>query len=123
MRLNSMQFNYPLRLDNTGRTLTVNPEDHIRQLIEQLLFTNQGERVNRPTFGSGIRQLIFAPNSDEISTATQFLIQGSLLQWLADSIIVQSVSVSSEESVLNISVKYIVKKNQQMQVSNFTYKG
>ena len=73
-----MQYNYPFRIDERGRTATVSEELHIRQLIEQVLFTAQGERVNRPNFGSGINELVFAPNNDELATATQFLVQGAL---------------------------------------------
>jgi uncharacterized protein len=118
-----MQFNYPLRIANNGRTEVINQDDHVRQLIEQVLFTNQGERVNRPTFGTGINQLIFSPLSDEIATATQFLIQGSLQQWLSDSITVKSVNVNSVDSTLNIIVQYTLKNDQQLQVSNLTYQG
>ena len=49
-----------------------------------MLFTAPGERVNRPDFGSGLLQLVFAPNSDELAGATQFLVQGALQQWLGD---------------------------------------
>lgn len=114
-----MQFSYPFRIDKNGRTATANDEEHIRQLIEQVLFTAQGERVNRPTFGSGINQLLFAPNSDELATATQFLIQGALQQWLGDLIIVESVDVRSEESTLAVSIQYIVRRDQQRHVQTF----
>ena len=66
-------------------------DDHIRDLIEQVLFTAPGERVNRPNFGSGLLQLVFAPNSDELAAATQFLVQGALQQWLGDLIQVEGV--------------------------------
>ena len=73
---------------------------HIRDLIEQLLFTNPGERVNRPEFGSGLGQLIFAPNSPELATAVQFLVQGALQQWLGDLIAVERVQVDAVDSAL-----------------------
>ena len=58
-----MQFNYPFSIDERGGIATVDEEKHICQMVEQVLFTAIGERVNRPTFGSGINQLVFAPNS------------------------------------------------------------
>lgn len=79
-----------------------------------------GERVNRPTFGSGINQLIFAPNNQELATATQYLIQGNLQQWLSDLIIVKAVNVRNDDSTLHISILYIIKKNQQQRVIDFT---
>ena len=63
-------------------------------MIEQILFTSPGERVNRPTFGSGTAQLVFAPNSDVLAAAQQQAVQAGLQQWLSDLIRVQSVTVS-----------------------------
>ena len=115
-----MQINYPFRIDGRGRTACTDPDAHIRDLVEQVLFTAPGERVNRPDFGSGLMQLVFAPNSDELATATQFLVQGALQQWLGDLIQVEAVEVLSEDSTLEVTVQYIVRRNQQRQVAQFT---
>ena len=115
-----MQINYPFRIDGRGRTASTDQDDHIRDLVEQVLFTAPGERVNRPDFGSGLMQLVFAPNSDELATATQFLVQGALQQWLGDLIQVEAVEVLSEDSTLNVTVQYIVRRNQQRQIAQFT---
>jgi phage baseplate assembly protein W len=114
-----MQIDYPFYLDSRGRTATADPDEHLRDLIEQVLFTNPGERVNRPTFGCGIMQLIFAPSSDELATATQFLIQGALQQWLGDLIQVNAVQVNSQDSTLEVSVQYTVRRNQSSQTATF----
>lgn len=116
-----MQFNYPFRIDEKGLTARVEEEEeHIHQLIEQVLFTIQGERVNRPTFGTNINQLVFAPNSDELAAATQFLVQGALQQWLGDLINVESVKVESEESTLRVSIEYSMRRNQERRTQTFT---
>ena len=115
-----MQINYPFRIDGRGRTASTDQDAHIRDLVEQVLFTTPGERVNRPDFGSGLMQLVFAPTSDELATATQFLVQGALQQWLGDLIQVEAVEVLSEDSTLNVTVQYIVRRNQQRQVAQFT---
>ena len=71
-------LDYPYHFDGRGRTAATSNDAHMRDLIEQVLFTAPGERVNRPDFGSGLMQLVFAPNSDELAAATQFLVQGAL---------------------------------------------
>ena len=114
-----MQIDYPFNLDSRGRTATADPGEHIRDLIEQVLFTNPGERVNRPTFGCGIMQLVFAPNSDELAAATQFLVQGALQQWLGDLIQVNAVQVNSQDSTLEVTVQYTVRRNQSSQTATF----
>ncbi len=115
-----MQIDYPFHLDAHGRTARTSDDDHIRDLIEQVLFTAPGERVNRPTFGTGLMQLVFAPNSDELATATQFLVQGALQQWLGDLIQVEAVQVASQESTLTVTVQYRVRRNQQRQTAQFS---
>src|SRR5436190_20654845 len=115
-----MEIDYPLRTDGRGRTAQADGDEHIRDLIEQVLFTTPGERVNRPTFGSGVMQLVFAPNSDELATAVQFLVQGALQQWLGDLIQVQDVGVEADDSTMRVAVTYLVLRNQQRQVAQFS---
>jgi phage baseplate assembly protein W len=115
-----MQNDYPYHFDSRGRTATTDQDDHIRDLIEQVLFTVPGERVNRPTFGTGLLQLVFAPNSDELATATQFLVQSALQQWLGDLIQVEAVAVENVDSTLRLTVQYTVRRTQQRQVAQFS---
>jgi len=118
-----MQLDYPYHFDSRGRTAETTDDDHIRDLIEQVLFTAPGERVNRPTFGSGVMQLVFAPNSDALASATQQLVQGALQQYLGDLIQVQAVIVQNDDSTLRIQIQYIVRRTQKAQVAQFTRGG
>lgn len=116
------EIDFPFHFDGRKRTADTSYEDHVRDLIEQVLFTAPGERVNRPTFGSGLLQLVFAPNSPEVAAATQFLVQGSLQQWLSDLIQVESVEVESHDSTLQVTVEYVIIKDQLRQVAEFSRK-
>ncbi len=99
-------LDFPFHIDGRGRSAETAEDDHIRDMIYQVLFTNPGERVNRPDFGCGIKQLVFMPNSDALATATQFLVQGSLQRWLDSVIQVESVDVEAVESELRVTVIY-----------------
>jgi phage baseplate assembly protein W len=99
-------LDYPFRVDGRGWVATTGDEDHLRDLIHQVLFTNPGERVNRPDFGCGLLQLVFMPNSDALAAATQFTVRGALDQWLGDLIEVQQVNVTSEDARLQVEVVY-----------------
>jgi len=118
-----MNVDFPFHFDPRGHTASTSDADHIRDLIEQILFTNPGERVNRPTFGSGLLQLVFAPNSAELAAATQFLVQGNLQQWLGDVIQVETVSVEAEDARLNVTVQYVIRQTQERQVAQFSKGG
>ena len=99
-------FDYPYHIDGRGRTAETDEDDHIRDLIHQVLFTNPGERVNRPDFGCGVGQLVFMPNSPALAAATQFLVQGSLTRWLDGVIAVQRVEVVALDNRLTVSVVF-----------------
>jgi phage baseplate assembly protein W len=112
-------IDFPLKLDRRGRTAATSDEDHVRDLIEQVLFTTPGERVNRPDFGCGLLQLVFSPNSNELAAATQYIVQGSLQQWLGDLIQVNSVAVENQDSTLRVHVSYTLRRTQQTRAAQF----
>jgi phage baseplate assembly protein W len=113
------QINYPFYIDSRGRVASPDYDEHIRQMIEQVLFTWTGERVNRPDFGTGLQQLIFAPNNGELAAATQFLVQGALEQWLGDLIELEAVEVENDDSQLTVTVQYIVKRTLERRLDEF----
>lgn len=114
--------NFPFEFDGRGRT--EDPmQDYVRQMVEQVLFTSPGERVNLPDFGSGLLQLPFAPNSLEMAAATQFTVQGALQKWLSDYIKVESVMATVDEAVLTVTVQYSLLDTGVSQVQTFIYGG
>jgi phage baseplate assembly protein W len=116
-----MDIDFPVRFDMRGRTaVAVSDDDHIRQMIEQVLFTAPGERVNQPTFGSGLLQMVFAPKSNELAAATQFLIQGALQQWLGDVIAVDTAVVDASDGQLTVTVQYVVRRTQERRTATLS---
>ena len=116
-------IDFPWHFDPDGRTATTDDDDHIRDMIEQLLFSSPGERVNRPDFGSGVLQLIFAPNSPELAAALQFAMRAALQRWLGDLIEVRDLSVSSDDSTLSIDVAYQIRSTAEVRTDTFTGGG
>ncbi|HEY7181482.1 MAG TPA: GPW/gp25 family protein [Blastocatellia bacterium] len=114
-----MNIDYPFHFDARGRAAATGDDDHIRDMIEQFLFTNSGERVNRPDFGSGLLQMVFAPNSPELAAALQFNMQAGLQQWLGDLIEVRSLEVTSDEARLRVDLQYVVRRTQQPRAATF----
>src|ERR1700712_3898220 len=116
-----MNLKFPIQFDQNGKTAGSTDDNHIRDMIEQVLFTAPGERVNRPSFGSGLLQLVFEPNSNELAATTQFLVQSSLQQWLGDLIEVNDVQIESQEASLTVSVVYVIRSTQQTGLATFTH--
>jgi phage baseplate assembly protein W len=111
---------FPYHVDGRGRTATTDADDHLRDLIEQVLFTAPGERVMRPDFGSGLLALVFEPGGPELVATTQHLVQGALQQELGHLIAVESVEVSQEDGVLTVSVSYVAMRTQQRASASFS---
>ena len=111
---------YPFAIDARGRTALTLSDDHIHQMIEQVLFTAPGERVNRPTFGCGIMQLLFAPNDTALAAAVNVTVQSSLQLWLGDLIEVAALDVTAEDAVLTVDLTYVVRQTQQRLTTRFT---
>ena len=116
-------LDFPFHIDGRGRSAETEEDDHIRDMIMQVLFTDPGERVNRPDFGCGLKQLVFMPNSDALATATQFLIQGSLQRWLEAVIKVESVEVEAVDSELRVSLVYSKRSGGGLRREVFTPAG
>ena len=114
---------FPYQFDGRGRTREGDEATWIRGLIEQVLFTAPGERVMLPDFGSGLRQLVFAPNSPELAATTQFLVQGALQQWLADLITVEAVEVRAVDAALSVTVQYVIRRTESRQREEFLQGG
>lgn len=114
-----MNIDFPLHFDSRGRTAATGDAEHVRDMIEQLLFTSPGERVNRPDFGSGLLQLVFAPNSPELAAALQFGMQAALQRWLGDVIDVGSLEVTSVDSTLRVDLAYTLRATGESRSESF----
>ncbi len=115
-----MNIDFPFHFDERKRTAETDGDEHIRDMIEQLLFTNPGERVNRPDFGSGLMQLVFAPNSPELAAALQYTLQAALQQWLGDLIEMQALEVASYDSTLTVTVQYLVRRTNESRLAQIS---
>lgn len=104
-----LHIDCPLGFDGRGRTATVGAPEHVRDMIEQVLFTAPGERVNRPDFGSGLLQLPFQPNRSDLISVLQFNVQAALQRWLGDLIDMHSVEIFSVDSTLRIVITYALR--------------
>jgi phage baseplate assembly protein W len=115
-----MNIAYPYKFDSRGRTATASWNDHVSDMIEQLIFTSPGERVNHPDFGSGLLQLVFAGNSPELAATVQFTLQAAIQLWLGDVVQVQSVAVLAVDSTLTVNLSYLIRVTNQEQTSIFS---
>jgi phage baseplate assembly protein W len=97
---------FPLRVTAQRRTALLDDDAYLRGLVEAVVFTRPGERVNRPDFGSGIDQLVFAPSGGELADATKALVHGALQRALGELLRVEDVTVEAVESTLRVTIVY-----------------
>lgn len=120
MRSPITSVRFPFAIDDRLGRLAQEPdyEAYIKQLIRQVLFTGQGERINRPTFGAGIRRLIFAPNSPATASLAQTLVYQSLTTWLGTVIRTDTVQVEANNERLTIAIAYTILARQEQRFLN-----
>jgi phage baseplate assembly protein W len=97
---------FPFRVGGNGRMATAGYPGHVRDMIEQLLFTTPGERVEQPDLGCGLADLVFAPSSPELASAVQAAAMGALQRWLGDVITVTALTVTADDATLDITISY-----------------
>jgi len=113
-----MDIDFPYHFDGRGRTATTDRDDHVRDMIEQLIFTNPGERVNRPDFGCGIRRMVFAPNSEVSASLAEVMIFEALKRWLDPAISVSDVRNNAVNERLEIRIAYVLKARGERRYLN-----
>lgn len=115
-----MHIAFPYQIGADGRSMAASDSEHVRDMIEMLLFTQPGERVMRPDFGSGLLQTVFAPNSVELAATMQLTVQAALSQWLGDLIELHGVEVRSDDATLRVGVKYRLRSTGEVVTDEFT---
>jgi len=117
-------IHYPIQIDAGLGTLAEENRyvAHITQLMRQVLLTNPGERINRPDFGCGVKQMLFAPNNEIAESLGKLTIVQALEHWLGSVIEVEHVELSSNEEKLEIHIHYTItalqtRKNLNLEIS------
>lgn len=116
-------WDFPARIDGSGRTAATTYDGHVRDLIEQVLFTTPGERVMRPDFGCGLLHQVFEPGGPDVAAATQYLAHSALERELGEVIVIDGLSVEARDAALVVTVSYVVRRTQAHQVAEFAAPG
>ena len=119
--MDKTSFGFPFKIGVDGRVASLTGDDNIRAKIIQVLFTSPGERVNMPEFGCGLRDLLFDPNNTILAATTEYTVRKSLERWLGNEVLVETVSVESEEENLVITIIYMRKDTLEQQAVKITF--
>lgn len=113
-------IHYPFAIDKGFGNLTEETDyrRHVEQMIKQVLFTNPGERINRPDFGCGIRRMVFAPNSDVTANLSQVIINQALERWMGNVIEINDVKLKAIDERLEITIVYLIRATQERRYLN-----
>ena len=101
-----IHIDFPYAIDQLGHTARTSWDNHRRDMLVQFLLTIQGERVNRPDFGTPLFRMCFEGNTHEIAEVIQFIAKAGLQRWLGQTIEIVELSVVPDESILMVDLKY-----------------
>ncbi|MFO0606341.1 MAG: GPW/gp25 family protein [Polyangiales bacterium] len=116
-----LNIDHPFHFDARGAAAETDDRDHLRDLIEQLLLTSPGERVNRPDFGCGLLRQVFEPNSPELAAAVQYTVMASLQRWLGDLVEPHAVEVAASDATLAVTVRFAVRRTGERREESFRW--
>ena len=116
-----MEIAFPIYIDREGILARTSHDLHIRQMIQLVLFTGPGERVNRPDFCCGLDRLVFDAAGNELITTTQSQVQSQLQRWLGELIQVETVDVEVQEAILTVTVRYRLILNGETREDRFQW--
>ena len=98
---------FPFRIGADGRTQQpLDADEHVRGEIIQLLLTNLAERPFIPSFGGGLRRLVFERNDEVTAGLAKALLSKALSRWLGHRVQVERLEVTAEQSTLAVDLRY-----------------
>jgi phage baseplate assembly protein W len=113
---------FPFRIGTDGRTATPRSlDDHVKGELIQLLLTNPGERPFLPTFGGGLRRLVFEANDDLTAGVAKAAITQAISRWLGERIEMTVLEVENEESTLLVGIQYRVIETDEERILRFEH--
>ena len=122
--MNGRHLAFPFHVGADGRTATPSGlAEHIRGEIMQLLLTAQGERPFLPSFGAGLRRLVFQQNDDATAAISKALVSQNLSRWLGPRVTVEALDVSADDATLNVDLRYRVLASGEVRSVRFQRQG
>lgn len=124
-RLNNRDYmRFPFSIGEQGAAIS-SRHQHVREQIEQILFTNPGERWYRPDFGIGARALVFEPNSSPLWELVKKRLLATLAEALKGEVLSESLSVevTGENEKLMILISYQMAALQHSEKLEFVLNG
>ena len=117
----------PLQFGENTFEQSFQTKDQIKSNIKNLLLTKRGERILQPQFGSGLQSLLFEPNVDDLEGRIEDTINDSLKQWLpyvtADEINIESTDELRDSNKINVSIKFKIGDDINLETLTFTVQG
>ena len=114
----------PIQITNTAFAQSFTTREQVSSNIKNLLLTKRGERILQPEFGSGLQELLFDFNNDELPTKIEDTITEALEQWLPyvtiDSIDVEQTDYLKDRNRANVSIKFKIGDDVQLNEVTFT---
>lgn len=99
---------FPYQIDTAGHTATSDLAEYVEALVRLVLETSPGERVNRPTFGAGLENMLFEGLNSALAAAAETLIRGKIVQFLGDVLTIDTLTTQASGESLTISLTYTI---------------
>ena len=107
MSMNGIAPSLPIQLDSDGGYLLLRTlKDVARQNLKMVVLTDPGERMMDPSFGVGVRRLLFEnENSDVANISSRIVSQAKkYVSWVA----IENIDIDNSDNLLVIKIHYYI---------------
>ena len=114
----------PLQIGNTAFNQSFKTADQVKTNIKSLLLTKRYERVMQPLLGSGLQELLFEFNDDELADKIETTINDSLQQWLpyvsVEKIEIEQTNDNKDRNIVYVSISFRIGDTINLENLSFT---
>jgi phage baseplate assembly protein W len=117
----------PIQIGEIAFNQSFQTIDQVKTNIKNVLLTKRGERLMQPELGSGLQEVLFEFNDDDLSDKIEETITTTIERWIPnvsiESIVIESTDILKDSNQINISLTFRVIGNQNLQTVSFNVNG
>jgi phage baseplate assembly protein W len=113
----------PIQIGNTAFNQSFTTIEQTKSNIKNLLLTKKYERIMQPNLGSGLQELLFEPNDDDLAEKIENTINSSMETWLP-FVTIEDISIEQSNELrdtnqVNVSLRFRIQNNVNLETLSF----
>ena len=113
----------PIQIGNTAFNQSFTTIEQTKSNIKNLLLTKKYERLMQPNLGSGMQELLFEINDEDLAEKIEIAINNSMETWLPfvtiEDISIEQTNEFKDSNQVNVSLRFRIQNNVNLETLSF----